>query len=637
MTALPGRVERVLAAVLVVLIGLSTVGDGGADPRCLLIQHVLTGALLATWLLARRRSAHDIDPRIAYSLAVFVALACVGAAIAPYAFAALLVLLEIACFAVVMLASARSGPALWPGVAFACGVTALGQSAVALAQWLHGTPRPSGGFLNPNHLAAWLVATLFVVSGFAAPRGALSRAWGWGVAVASASALLLIGSRGALVGIAAGVVVVFLTTLHRVEARRRVRLVAIGVALLGLGATGVALRFRVVDPFATARASIWRAAARPVLRDPWFGTKPGQFETIAPALNFARDDLPLRFERSFSSPHSDLLRAPVEFGVPAALALFLALFLGVRAVTRRITATIPAPEWTGALAALAALGSQAVFDDLTETPALYVLAAVLCGGLWASRDEELAGGVRSHPARWAVLLLAGLVIAADVAAFRSWRVQSTLPRGSLDAAQRAALERAIRWNPLQPDLRIRRAEDRIARSGEWTAEDYAAAREDAEAAIRLNPQSPAPWRVLARVEGVACRGLFGDVATRERAVSAFREAEALAPHDPFLPLEASAFLLATGDPDGARRAAERALRIEPQAIPPRLVLARAVLDEGAPGAAAVAARLLEDAERIASRHAAVPRESPYAARLLALDPAELGSLRSRLDGIGARD
>ena len=220
-------------------------------------------------------------------------------------------------------------------------------------------------------------------------------------------------------------------------------------------------------------------------------------------------------------------------------------------------------------------------------------------------------------------------LVGDVAPYMAWRSARGLPRGRLDAAGKDRLRAALHWNPYHPDFWLRRAED-LASGAEWSPAVYAEAREAAESAARLQPADARYPTGIARVEALACRTLFRDEATRARSAARYDEAFERSRHDPFLLIEKGDFLLAAGDPTGARRAAEQALRIEPEAVPPRLLLAEAALAEGTPASGERAARLLAEAEAGALRWAAWPKESPYEAHLLSLDPARVRAIRSRL-------
>ena len=619
-----------MAFLLSVLV-TSTLGEGGAHPTSQLVQHVILMTALVP-LLVTRPSALRLDPGVAAAWGAFVLAAAAGAVFAPYAFAAWLVLVEIVAFTLVLAVAARTGTSsLGP---LAAGLTAWAalQSIAGLVQVLAGgLARPSAGFLNPNHFAAWLVAAAFLGAGWALGRGRAVRA-AFGLAMIPVTATLaLAGSRGALVGIAAGALVAgWLLRGRMTRTMRRWGIVAL-LLVATLGTAGILWRFRAGDPDGWARPSIWKASLVAAAGRPLTGTGPGQFETESSALNFPRDDRPLRYERGFSGPHSDLVRAVAEFGVPAALALAVALVLGLRVIARRRIDAGLSPVEVGALGAWAALAAQAAFNDLTETPALYLLAAAL-GGALVSRPRGSGSGSVASPPSWvrasAVLLALVIFAAGDVAPYLSWRIARALPRIGLSEAGRTALARAIRRNPFQPDLYLRRVQDRLAAPEALDPATYATLREDAETAIRLNPKAAVGFTALAHVEGAGCLGVFGDVPTRERARSAFEEAERRSPFDPFLPLDAARFLLAAGDPGGARRAAERALRLEPRAVSPRLTLAKALLAEGGPEATAAARARLDEAEDLARRFADLPRESLYVKGLMDLDRAELARLRA---------
>jgi tetratricopeptide (TPR) repeat protein len=219
----------------------------------------------------------------------------------------------------------------------------------------------------------------------------------------------------------------------------------------------------------------------------------------------------------------------------------------------------------------------------------------------------------------------------DVAPYLAWHAVRGLPRGRLDAAGQDRLRAALSWNPIHPDFRLRLAED-LASGAEWSAPVYARAREAAEHAVRLQPEDSSYRIGIARVEALGCTALFRDEATRERAAARYDEAAESSRHDPFPLIEKGEFLLRAGDPAGARRAAEQALRIEPEAALPRLLLAESILAEGAPGSRERAERILEEAEAKARRWAAWPKESPYEAHLLTLDPARVRSVRQALGG-----
>jgi hypothetical protein len=145
----------------------------------------------------------------------------------------------------------------------------------------------------------------------------------------------------------------------------------------------------------------------------------------------------------------------------------------------------------------------------------------------------------------------------------------------------------------------------------------------------LSPEDAQYRWSLARLERNALTKLFRDEATRDRVIAHYRAAERLAPRDARIGTEAAQLLLATGDPAGARRWAERALAIEPAAVAPRLVLAESLLDVD-DGARRAALELVREAESIAERYSGAPFAEDYSRSLLTLDPQHARRLRRRL-------
>ncbi len=629
--------RALLPAGIAALLLLAALGEGGASPGGLLAVH---GGVVVLAMLAVLLPAASLEPRRPSSpawaaFAAFALLAAAGSCLAPYRFAAFLVMQEIAAFAAVSFLAARCGPALASRLGMPLLAGAAVEGVVALVQRMGGDLRPAGTFLNPNHLAAWLVAALLIGAGTAGTGSGRRAAWlRAALAVPAVLALFVVGSRGALVALAAGAATLLAGSWRRLAPRLRAGLAVSAAVLVIAAGAGVAARFERGDAFRYQRIRIWKACAGAVAMSPWTGTGPGQFATAAANLNFPISEGPLRFSRSFRSTHSDLLRLPAEFGVPAALAALAALALAAREIARRArVGALPAGA-SGPIAALVALAVQAVVDNPGERPALHLLAAALVGSLLSTEAQASPARPRAALRATLVAALAVVFLVGDVAPYLAWRSARGLPRGRLDAAGKDRLRAALRWNPYQPDLWLRRAED-LASGDDFRPEIYAAAREAAETAARLQPADARYRTGIARVESVACRALFRDEATRARAAARYDEAIERSRHDPFAPIEKGGFLLDTGDPAGARRAAEQALRIEPEAVPARLLLAEAILAEGTPGAAERAASLIAEAEEGARRWAAWPRESPYEAHLLSLDAARVRAIRSRLPDANA--
>ncbi len=604
------------------LLVVSVLGEGGGHPTALLLLHGLLVLALLWDRLSPEPASRGLPPAVASAYGLFLLVAAVSAAQAPYAYAALLGFLELVAFLVVAHLAARAGPGALQGWAAVLLLAAGAQGAWAtLQRWMLGEARPAGTFLNPNHLAIWLGAALLLA------LGALGEKWRWWVATAAACSglgILWSGSRGALLGLVAGVAT--MVTLDRRGAPRRRNWAVVGAAVLLLAAAGAALRFKMPDPYRYFRLRLWSASLRSVSAHPWFGTGPRQWAAEAPRWNPPLEEGPLRWERMLCATHSDYLRLPAELGLAGLVAALVAVGAWWRALPALRFEPGRLPAVVGAFGALAALAAHAGVDNLSERPALYLLAAALLGAC-VSQPRATLSAPRRWPQRlaWAAGLLAAFAL-LDIAPYRAWLEMGRAQRDPERAASH--LQRARARNPYHYDPWLREAEA-LARPG-WTLDDYARAREWSEHALRLQPADASVRLRRARIERRAFFDFLRDVASRDRVERLYREAIARSPKDPWLHLELGEFLLAAADPAGARRAAGRALALEPNLVPARLLLAEALLVSGDPAARSRADRLLVQAREISERWRSRARESGYARRALSLDPAWAARIEARL-------
>ncbi len=612
-----------IPAGLAVLLLLATLGEGGGTPSATLLVHGGLAVLVVAAVVGRTPEARGgVARRPALAFSVFASLAAVGAIRGPYAFAAWLVLLEIGAFAAALWLASRSAPALESLLPTALATGAALHGAAAVFESIAAEHRPDTTFLNPNHLGAWLVACALVVADRALAAKGARRAAGVAAVVLALAGVVSTGSRGALVALSAGTGVLAARRWKGSTRQTRLAIVVAGAFALLLSGWTVVARLRDADPYHWERIRIWRASIQAAVDDPWLGTGPGQFAAAAQNLNFAQEEDLLRFGRSFRSPHSDVVRLPAEFGWPAALAAIAAAGLAVVEIRRN-------GGRAGPIAALSALGAQALFDDLTTRPAIVLLGAVLAGILLSRPGDRTPPRAVAWRVATALALLL-LFAVGEIAPWLAWRETQGLPRGRLDATGLVRLERSLLRNPMHPDTWTRLAEHEIGDGTDWDLDRYARAREAVERAIRLQPADATFRRAAAWVEGMACRSLTRDLATRERAAARYREAALLTRNDATIPLEEARFLLSTGDPEGARRAAERALRIEPRAAAPRVVLAEALLATEGNRASKQALALLSEAEEWSLETAR--GVSPYEARLRFLEPERVAALRARASG-----
>jgi O-antigen ligase len=629
----PPEGGRALLIGLCATLLLATLGEGGGAAGSMLLWHASLAALVLGCLLVPRildgpGGAPAAGPLTAGAL--FLILAGAGAARAPYFYAAWLNLVElIACFAIFWL-GARLGPELGRRIGWPLGAAALLQAGLILGQRFGGESRPAGTFLNTNHMAAWMgVVLLVLVGGWSGFRTRAARAISALMILGATVAVLLSGSRGALMGLAvAGVWLVWMRW-SGFSHRARAATLAAGAVLLAAAGWIVAERLREPDPFRYHRFRIWKASARVWLAQPWWGSGPGQFAIAAKQVQFPEEDGPLRWDRRFTVTHSDLLRGPAEFGTPAALALFAAVLLAGAELRRRRRSGALGPRHDGTLAALLALAIRCLVDNPSNWPSVYLLACALLGSLLSAPRAGPPVPLRTAPRLGLALLLVLVFAAGDAGPSAAHFLASDLPRGRLEGEQAARLALAQRLNRLQPFYRLREVESLLDGS-EWGLEEYVAAREKAEAAVRLQPADSGFEWSLARVEAQGCLRLFRDAETRERAMRHFERARQRFPTDPRIAIDAGRFLLDAADPHRAKRLAEEALRLEPNGVPSRLLLAEALLAGREPDASRRASLLLAEARELAERHAGIARRGVYQRELLSLNRAQAARVEAML-------
>ena len=190
--------------------------------------------------------------------------------------------------------------------------------------------RPPGTLGHADYFAAWLVMVTFLalaLSRLEKARWAVLAARG--VVVLAIVAIVLSGTRSALVGLLAGVMVLVVVTRPRVNVRAVV--IAAAVAALGavffLSPAGTKLRARVhwstEDVWGGARPLLWRDSLRMALNRPWAGYGPETFATEFP--RFESTELARAYPDFYhESPHNIFLDALTRGGV-AGLLLVLGL------------------------------------------------------------------------------------------------------------------------------------------------------------------------------------------------------------------------------------------------------------------------------------------------------------------------
>ncbi len=310
--------------------------------------------------------------------------------------------------------------------------------------------RPPGSLGHADYFGVYLVYVIF--SGVAlawgeAERGEEARAWRWigrGAAAAGAAALLLTGSRGAMLGLAAGAAALAVRRRPRITLRRAALAGALLAGLAGFyfSPAGVLLRARTrwyrEDPGGGGRLTLWGDTLR-MAGSRWLaGYGPETFSSRFP--RFESEGLAKEFpDRYYESPHNLFLDALAGQGVPGLLALALLAALALRAARGAgARAEALAAGFAGAL-----IAGQFVSFTLPTALLFYATAATLCAlPARATQPAAVPGLVR-----WPAALL--LVSAAAWLGWSDWQLART--SRALDAGRvEEGMDRYQRLRRFQP-------------------------------------------------------------------------------------------------------------------------------------------------------------------------------------------
>jgi hypothetical protein len=361
-----------------------------------------------------------------------------------------------------------------------------------------------GTFINHNHTAGVLTLTSIPAIALAAASRPLGRVLVASAGAVAASAIFVTGSRGSLVGLAAGFVITIALLAHTSTARRYAGGIALGGVLIGgtffaLNAEVVTSRFR-AERSAGPREKVlaWRDAVAITEHFPLTGIGRGAYQEVAPHYKGFT-----RWVRN-THPESWPLQWSAEWGLPVTIALMI---LAGFALARRLLFDKPDSSAVAAAGGLTAIAAQNLFDFNLEFYGCAAPAAVLLGVLAARRGAHET----PHPtlAPWVppAVLVAGAGALAGYLAFAAPQGYLLLDR-NLARLDAAALDAAVRAHPADFRFHLERGRRRAA-----TEPDLA--RLDLSRAAFLDPNHPAPHLELARL--LVARGRKASAALEYRA------------------------------------------------------------------------------------------------------------------------
>lgn len=308
--------------------------------------------------------------------------------------------------------------------------------------------RPPSTLGHASYFATYLVYVVFLgLALFCTDRLRAWRVIGAAAAMVGAAAMILSGTRGALVGLIAGSILLF----ARWPARRQRRYVvastglAVALALFCISPAGAGLRSRIhwslEEPVGGARPQLWRDTLAMSSKKLLAGYGPETF--IAQFPHFQSVALARAFpDFEHESPHNAFLDALVSQGIPGLVVLL---------------ATAGFTLWAGfqAVGALPILLSAALvggvvaqmFTSFTMPTALFFyLTIALMAGVSGQSSLTRARRMWRVPACAAAVLLAVWAARLGVCDYQLARLRQALAQDNFPAAV-ATYEKARVWYP----------------------------------------------------------------------------------------------------------------------------------------------------------------------------------------------
>ena len=360
--------------------------------------------------------------------------------------------------------------------------------------------RPPGTLGHADYFAAWLVAIVFF--GLALERMEQTRwrkTFALSTSVLAAFSIALSGTRAALVGLFAGVVLTIVVS-RRKPGKRTLLLSGVMAALFAVfffSSAGSKLRARLHwsldDPRGGARLLLWRDSAAMAGARLLTGFGPETFGSEFP--RFESVELARAYPDFYhESPHNVLLDALTARGIPGLL-LFLALcgvafFSGFRS---RDPYAVPL------IAGLAAMLVCHQFTVFVAGTALYfylILAMLVVaehdGGAMPVESRPLQRGGRSFAALGIIvgLVLAAFAVRLLITDHALAVTQYRLEAGDATSAARA-YQRVLRWQPAgsSADLYYSRAMAQLASAAPNLMVRMQASQQSVEAGVRATNTS----------------------------------------------------------------------------------------------------------------------------------------------------
>jgi O-antigen ligase len=339
--------------------------------------------------------------------------------------------------------------------------------------------RPPGTLGHADYFAAWLVVVVFLGVALATiEKAQVWRTVAWIATTLALIAIVLSGTRAAILGAAVAGVVWLIARRRRIGVRFGIAAVACAaaLALFFFAPTGEKLRARLhwsqEDARGGARLLLWRDSLRMSTVRPLAGFGPETFATEFPSFESA--ELAAAYPDFYhESPHNMFLDALTSQGTAGLLVLIALCGLGAVAAIRTCSLRNPlGPPLAAALAGVLVAQQFTVFIVATSL-FFHLTVAMLVVTAWAPWILADVPIVRAYPSRahpWvffpSVVAAVLLTVAAVqmIVADRAYAiVQQDIASSHVDQASQA-YRTVLRWQPpgTSSDLDYSRAMQQLA-------------------------------------------------------------------------------------------------------------------------------------------------------------------------------
>jgi len=480
--------------------------------------------------------------------------------------------------------------------------TGLCEGVLGLGQyfWL-GEARAKGTFFNPNFFATYEVMIFAIALGLAVfSRWTELRQWErmlisltMGV---TCVAFLVAQSRGAVAAIIVATVFIGYARFGKLS------LIVLALCLVAgiLFPNPLKHRFMELpsyDSYAYSRVDIWKSSLERIVDRP-LGVGLGMYKYTSFQYRFPLDQDIVRYHKRAESAHSEYLQLTVELGL-VGLAIFLVgLRLWGREAWDVLHSDLESRDRglvTGLVGAVMAMLIHGTVDSVFHEPALVVLL-VICGGLVVLMKSAK---IPNKQTRWTIPLVyrpiraVGVLVIGCVLAMLV--VQPAVGWYFNDQGDREAQaghdEKALEWfeqaSLVDPgttayrDSIARTAIQLFHRSGDpqWLVK----AMEQESVAIVLNPlDGRFPYRLGTIYTLLSEQKALGPQRGTmwEQAAHAYEEATRVDPFSPLSYVELGRIRVAQGRVQEAKDWLQKAISIEPNFLPARVLLANLSLQAG---------------------------------------------------------